>query len=288
MLIALLFACDTQVDPVTDEDLRTVIEHTPDPEQRLPLLETHVTRNPDSSNAHLWLARAYRERNDPRAVEQYEEAIRLDKGAIPRVELAYLLVEPALRRGVDPSKEDVAKAIGLAKEAVAAEPTCEYRHDLVGLYETELDAGYVDDDAEAFVAESLTACAGEAAYVASWQATTGRIHRLHGDAAGAEDLLCKALVAGAKSAEECLALVLARTGKDDSSYAPTDLAGNLAMAEHWRTRGDSAAGKQHLDAAAKIDAERTAAWVCANATAWPDAAAKASCPKPPEKAQLPR
>lgn len=205
MLALLLLACASEPPPMSEEELSKTIDATPDAEQRLTLLEVHVTRNPDSANGHLWLARAYRERGDARAKETFEKAAALDpKDPISRIELAYYLIEPSLRRGVDPAKEDLDTALKLGQEAMAAAPTCETRHHVVGLYELRIEAGVVDPDVYTFLSEGLEACKTDPMAIA-WEATMGRAYRKEGKKAEAEQWLCKAAVDGnVKAASECL------------------------------------------------------------------------------------
>lgn len=233
-LIALL-ACESP--PLqSEDDARAEIEAA-EPARRLMLIEAHVSQNPDSANAHLWLARAYRERDDARAVEQFDKAIALaPTEPIPRVEKAYLSLEPSLRHGVDPDAATLDAAKALIAPVAGDGASCETRHHLAGVYDIELSAGRVDDGAEAWLLTAMAACPKEAP---NWRATLGRWYRAKGDLERASEALCGSVKDGnAVAASDCVAL--ASDGKEP--WTP-DTVGE------WMARGHLAADARDLDAA---------------------------------------
>ena len=237
LVLSLLLGCESP--PLqSEEEARKDIEAA-EPARRLMLIEAHVSENPNSANGHLWLARAYREREDTRALEQFDKAIELaPTDPIPRVEKAYLTIEPALRHGVDPDPAtlDAAKALVLPVAGEGA--SCETRHHMAGLYDIELSAGRADDAAEAWLTGAMAACPAEAA---NWRATLGRWYRQKGDLALASEALCGAVKDGnAVAAADCVAI--ASDGKD--GWTP-DTVGE------WMARAALAADVRDLEAACK-------------------------------------
>ncbi len=236
-LVPALFLVACESPPLQSEaDARAEIEAA-EPARRLMLIEAHVSQNPDSANAHLWLARAYRERDDARAVEQFDKAIALAPAdPIPRVEKAYLSLEPSLRHGVDPETATLDAAKALVAPVAGEGATCETRHHMAGLYDIEISAGRADDTAEAWLATAIAACPAEAA---NWRATLGRWYRLKGDLPHASEALCGAVRDGnAVAAADCIAAASGGT----ETWTP-DTVGE------WMARGQVAADARDLDTA---------------------------------------
>jgi Flp pilus assembly protein TadD len=302
--VVALGACDLQGD-YSDDELAQVISQTPEGE-RIQLLEVHVTRNPESANARLWLARAYRNAGDPRAAETYAKAIELaPDDPVARIELAYLPIEPALRRGVDPPRADLERAEVLCADAARLAPTCENRHSLVGIWELEVEAGWASPAAAAGIEADLATCGTDAKYAGPWQATLGRVYALQGQPEKAQASLCSAVAAGTDAAaDECLALLAA--GGDVDAYAPKDAVGWAAVGAHRKKQGDKDGAIFALETASKLDPSRGATWgnlgalyaatgkkveACAAfertytlvADAWLDQALAAGCPAPTVK-----
>jgi hypothetical protein len=180
--------------PPTAAEVRAEVEAEVDVARRLMLLEAHVHRNPNSADAALWLARAYRDQGDDRAAEEFQRAIALDeRHAIARVEYGYSLVEPDLRRGRQPEPETLAEARRWVEAAYAIEPTCDRRHDLIGLL--DLAAGTPSVADRSLVESGLAACPEER-WQRAWSATLGRMLRSSGERAEAEVRLCRAVALG--------------------------------------------------------------------------------------------
>lgn len=253
-LLAALAACDTE--PVrTPEEFRAEVESA-EPQRRLMLLQTHVTRNPDDANAHLWLARAYRERKDARAEFEFAEAIRLaPSDPVPRVELSYYAVEDALRRGVDPDPAVLDAAQARVAEVAGDGASCETRHALIGLYDLERDAGRVDPAYRAYLESSLAAC-DQPSTVANWRAALGRLRLAEGDVAGAAESLCAAVRDGnAEAAGECVEV----SSRGVGTWTPAAVGERLAAAELQFQRGEVTEACQSLDAVDALDTTRAAA-----------------------------
>jgi hypothetical protein len=222
-LLLLTLSCEEPTPEALEQEVKAAVELEGDPDRRLSLLEVHVTRNPQSANAHLWLARAYRERHDPRALSEYQRASELGPtDSVSRIEVGYHLIESELRRGKDPTPKAMTEAFRWVEEGVSITPTCENRHALIGLHEIALSAGKLHPGAKPTVEASLAACAEEPAFVAQWTATLGRIVQSEGNATAAADALCSAVAQGnpepidacmelAGPARGCEALVAGKT-----------------------------------------------------------------------------
>lgn len=212
MWLVALIACGDGVPPSPSADdfaPSTISEAQVDPEEKLRILEGNAARKPESSEAWLWLAREYRDRKDPRAESTYEKAVETGPtDAVARIELAWMRIEGPVSRGIDPPRADLERAEALVREAVGLEgATCEHRHALVGLFELELDGGWVAADARSFLESSLATCAGTS-YEPYWQAALGRVHGHEGRAAEAVEWTCRGLAGGnLGAAKGCFALL---------------------------------------------------------------------------------
>ena len=203
-------ACDAPAP--SEEQVRADVAAETDAARRLILLETHAKRNPDSANAHLWLARAYRERGgadltggaeNARAAAEYERAAALDpKDAISRVERGYLFIERDLRTGRVPDATALASAERWVRGAWALDPSCERRHDLIGLFDLELDAMlsassvHLADDAATILREGIQRCTQDPRWVPAWSAALGRVELSAGHSDEAQRWACAAVAAG--------------------------------------------------------------------------------------------
>ena len=192
-----------EVLPPSEDQVRADVAAETDQARRLMLLETHVKRNTDSASAHLWLARAYRERDDARAVHEYERAASLDPNdSIARVELGYLSIERDLRRGRVPDPASLEVAERWVREAWTLNESCERRHDLIGIFELQLDAVKaglpvtLSTDAATVVRDGMSRCASDARWIPPWSATFGRIEASKGRLQEAARWACAAVAAG--------------------------------------------------------------------------------------------
>lgn len=205
----LLAGCEAA--PPSEEQVRADVAAETDQARRLMLLETHAKRNPESASAHLWLARAYRERDDARAAAEYEQAASLDpKDAVSRVERGYLFIERDLRRGRVPEAAALESAERWVREAWTLDGSCERRHDLIGIFDVQLDAAKAGQpvalsaDAAAIVRDGLANCTSEPRWVPAWSAALGRIEGSAGHFDEAARWACAAVAAGhAPSIADC-------------------------------------------------------------------------------------
>lgn len=254
LLLALplaMAACDMSPPVLTEEQARKEIDEA-EPARRLMLLEANAQRSPDNENAHVWLARGYREKKDPRAIDEYKRAIELGPtDPVPRIELAYMSLEPDMRRGVDPDPAVLDQAEELMRPVAGDGATCDTRHALVGLYELELSAKRVDPDAEAYLKASIGACS-EPTVVAGWNGTLGRIYLAEGKLADAAAASCAAVRAGvATAAKDC---ANAASGGHPDAFDPQSVGEWLAAAELRSQDGDHDGACAALRKAVSLDA----------------------------------
>lgn len=195
-----LLGCAVQAPLPTEDEIREELETEVEPARKLMLLESNVSTHPDSENAHLWLARAYRERGDERAAASYAEAIRLaPTDPIPAIELAYLPLNPTLRRGATPDLAQIDAAEAVLAPYAGANADCETRHALIGLFELELELKHQDPDTAAYVDAAIHAC--PAPWPGRWWTTAARLRELSADPAGAKAAWCEAVSAGNAEAQ---------------------------------------------------------------------------------------
>lgn len=218
--------------------------------RRLELLEVNTTRHPDDPNGWLWLARAYRKRDDPRAKATYERAIAVDPvGDIPRVELAWLELEPAMRKGEDPTPDALAAADARLTEAVAKNPSCFNKGQRLALIELASEDKPPATDALGFARDAALACASDASYGPAFAVSYGKLAKASGDVEAAKTWTCAGFDGGqAQAAADCLALL----AQDPAKFTPTDARGHLLLAERARLAKDPSE-KAHLDAALAAD-----------------------------------
>lgn len=244
-------ACDSPLPLPTEEEARKEIEDA-EPARRLMLLEANATRSPDNENAHVWLARGYRERKDPRAVDEFNRAIELAPAdPVPRIELAYMSIEPDMRRGVDPDPTVLDHAQDLVRPVAGDGATCETRHALVGLYELELSAKRVDPDAEAYIVASIAACT-DPTVVAGWKGTLGRVYLAEGKLADAATVSCAAVRAGVlTAANDC---ANAASGGHPDAFQPASVGEWLSAAQIRQHGGDKEGACAAFQQAVALDA----------------------------------
>ena len=244
------FACGPGAPPDATE-MEAKMAAVTDDFRRLELLEVNTTRHPDDPSAWVWLARAYRKRDDPRTRATYERAIAVDPvGDIPRIELAWLEVEPALRHGVDPTPAQLATADAGLADAIARRPTCFNRGQRLALL--EIAAEKVTPSAEhlAFARDAAMACAADATFGPPLARGYGGLAKAAGDLEAGRTWTCTAFDGGQlAAAAECLAL----TTKDPAKFEAADARGHLLLAEVARAAKDLPAEKRHLDAALAAD-----------------------------------
>lgn len=241
-----LVACGPGAAPDA-ADMERQMAAADDDFRRLELLEVNTTRHPDDPGAWLWLARAYRKRDDPRAKATYERAIAVDPvGDIPRIELAWLEVEPAMRRGLDPTPEQLAFADGHLAEAVSRQPTCFNKGQRLAMLELSAEKVAPSADTLAFAREAALACAADATLGPPLAVSYGRLARAGGDLEAARTWICTGFDGGQLgAAADCLAL----TTRDPATFTPSDARGHLLLADVARGKRDAAAERTHLDAA---------------------------------------